>query len=147
MSENDKQVGGDHYKKCQFQPWDWERYGVGGLEWTAIKYITRYKEKGGVQDLHKALHYIDKLIEECRRNGRQNRVRHFSDFVIIDCLVEGYVAGWELNEDQQNAVKILLYWYDTIGLEAAKKHVQGLIDAYSASDVQPSQRGEGSSSF
>lgn len=36
---------------------------IGYLEGNIIKYISRYKEKGGVVDLYKAQHYLDKLVE------------------------------------------------------------------------------------
>lgn len=63
MSANDRQVGGDHYAK-PIQPWDYiAANGIGFLDGVAIKYLTRWKDKGGVEDLKKARHYIDKLIE------------------------------------------------------------------------------------
>jgi len=64
-----RQVGGDHYRKLAIQPWDamqeWmspERF-AGFLQGNIIKYIARYQDKGGVQDLEKARHYLDRLIE------------------------------------------------------------------------------------
>ena len=58
------QVGGDHYLK-NIQPWDYIlANNLGFLEGNIIKYITRYKDKGGTVDLHKARHYLDKLIEQ-----------------------------------------------------------------------------------
>ncbi|HWF62922.1 MAG TPA: DUF3310 domain-containing protein [Nitrospira sp.] len=64
MSANDEQVGGDHYRSKPIQPWDFIiANGIGFLEGNAIKYIARWREKGGVEDLKKARHYIDKLIE------------------------------------------------------------------------------------
>lgn len=64
MSANDTQVAGTHYRDKEIQPWDYIALnGIGYLEGCAIKYLTRWKEKGGVQDLHKARHYVEKLIE------------------------------------------------------------------------------------
>jgi hypothetical protein len=37
---------------------------------TAVKYLSRWRKKGGMQDLHKARHYIDKLIELEEQNAR-----------------------------------------------------------------------------
>ena len=64
-SANNIQHGGDHYKKYgNIQPWDvviaWE---LGYLEGTALKYIARWKDKGGVEDLKKAIHFLQKKIE------------------------------------------------------------------------------------
>lgn len=59
-----KQVGGDHYKDLAIQPFEFIElnnlgYGAGNV----VKYICRYKTKGGVEDLKKARHYIDLLID------------------------------------------------------------------------------------
>jgi len=63
MSANDKQVGGEHYQQ-PIQAWDYITLNrLGYLEGNIIKYVTRYKQKHGVQDLEKAKHYLDKLIE------------------------------------------------------------------------------------
>ena len=57
------QVGGNHYL-TEIQPWDFIlANNLSFLEGNIIKYICRYKEKGGVQDLYKADHYLKKLIE------------------------------------------------------------------------------------
>lgn len=58
------QVGGDHYKKAAIQPIDFIlANNLGFCEGNAIKYIYRYQLKGGIEDLEKARHYIDFLIE------------------------------------------------------------------------------------
>jgi len=62
---NDKQVGGTHYKIMAIEPWDFmHQNSIGYLAGNAIKYIVRADNKGGVEDLEKAKHYIEKLIEE-----------------------------------------------------------------------------------
>ena len=64
MAANDVQHGGDHYKTKAVQPWDFIiSNNIGFLEGNAIKYLCRWRDKGGIQDLEKARHYIDKLIE------------------------------------------------------------------------------------
>jgi len=66
---DDLQVGGDHYKNMGVQPWkameSWmtpEQF-AGFLRGNAIKYLARCDAKGGLDDVKKARHYIDKLIE------------------------------------------------------------------------------------
>lgn len=63
------QVGGDHYKNMGVQPWkameSWmtpEQF-AGFLRGNAIKYLARCDVKGGLDDIKKAKHYIDKLVE------------------------------------------------------------------------------------
>lgn len=64
MSANDTQVAGDHYKRQAIQPWDIiVANGLDFFEGNALKYLLRWRLKGGVDDLRKARHYIDKLIE------------------------------------------------------------------------------------
>ena len=68
------QVGGDHYINLAVQPWDamrsWmtDEQFIGFLRGNVIKYVARAQDmclsgKGGVEDLHKAQHYLGKLIE------------------------------------------------------------------------------------
>jgi hypothetical protein len=64
MSANDVQVGGSHYKDNAIQPWDYiVANNLGYLEGNVVKYITRWRQKGGVDDLRKVVHYAEKLIE------------------------------------------------------------------------------------
>ena len=61
---NERQHGGDHYQKQTIQPWDYvAANGLGFFEGNVVKYVTRWRGKGGVEDLKKARHYLDKLIE------------------------------------------------------------------------------------
>jgi hypothetical protein len=61
---NEQQVGGRHYKDNPIQPWDYiMSNNIGYMEGNIIKYVSRYKEKNGLEDLKKARHYLDKLIE------------------------------------------------------------------------------------
>jgi len=74
MSDNKQQVGGDHYARLEVQPWEamrsWmtDEQFTGFLRGNVIKYIARANNlelsgKGGVEDLRKARHYLDELIE------------------------------------------------------------------------------------
>ncbi len=60
----DKQVGGSHYKDCAIQPIDYiVKNNLDFLEGNVVKYITRWKEKGGIEDLKKAKHYLELKID------------------------------------------------------------------------------------
>ena len=62
-----KQIGGSHYLGYQIQPIDFIiKNNIGFVEGNIIKYVIRFKEKGGVQDLEKAKHYIELLIESTK---------------------------------------------------------------------------------
>jgi hypothetical protein len=59
-----KQVGGSHYKKYKIQPSKFiNENKLPFAEGNAIKYIVRHSDKGGKQDLLKAIHYIEMIIE------------------------------------------------------------------------------------
>ena len=58
------QVGGDHYKSLKIQPMEYSMANnLNACQHTAIKYITRYKNKGGKQDIQKAIHTLYLLLE------------------------------------------------------------------------------------
>lgn len=63
MAANDTQEGGDHYR-TPVQCWDYiAANGLGYFEGNVVKYVSRWRKKGGVADLKKAAHYLQKLIE------------------------------------------------------------------------------------
>ena len=58
------QESGDHYKRMAIQPVEFiHRNGIPFIEGCIIKYVCRWRQKGGVQDLRKARHFLDLLIE------------------------------------------------------------------------------------
>lgn len=65
MSANDHQVGGTHYRTNGEQHWDrmYRMFGPGYFIGCITKYVERYQGKNGLEDLHKARHFMDKLIE------------------------------------------------------------------------------------
>lgn len=119
MSEaNDRQVGGDHYQS-KFQPWDFiELNGIGYLDGNAIKYAARWRKKDGREDLEKAIHYVDKLMElhraglrgprgtapiaDCVRFSEENNLTATEDTVVL------FLARWRTLEDlRQGKLAIL----------------------------------------
>lgn len=63
MSANDRQVDGEHYDD-PIQVWDF--IAANQLDWfqgNVIKYVSRWKRKGGMKDLLKAQHVLEKYIE------------------------------------------------------------------------------------
>jgi len=67
MSANERQEGGDHYKTKEGEEEHWDRqfrmFGSGYFVGSITKYVERYEKKNGIEDLKKARHFIDKLIE------------------------------------------------------------------------------------
>lgn len=67
VTANDRQVGGYHYKQhgaTGEQHWDRvARLQMDPFQANITKYVERWRDKGGLQDLQKARHYLDKYIE------------------------------------------------------------------------------------
>lgn len=63
------QQGGTHYKDLKIQPIEYiHANNIPFAEGCAIKYLTRWRSKGGLQDLEKAKHFIELLIELEKKN-------------------------------------------------------------------------------
>ena len=125
-SANSLQIGGDHYK-TRMEHWDFvELNGIGYLEGCASKYITRWKKKNGLEDLKKALHYIDKTIELAQANRksppRMNRLPSHA------LPVNEFAAANGLGQRETFAIQLVCDWDDVRDLEAAKKIVNELIE-------------------
>jgi hypothetical protein len=59
-----KQVGGSHYRDKGIQPIIYiHANNLGFCEANVVKYVTRWRDKNGVADLKKAIHYLELLIE------------------------------------------------------------------------------------
>jgi hypothetical protein len=73
MSALTKQIAGNHYKGKAIQPVEYvHANGIGFFEGNVIKYVTRWRDKNGLDDLEKAKHYIEMLIELETRNAKRN---------------------------------------------------------------------------
>lgn len=59
------QVGGDHYKILgKYQPWEIiDVLGLDFFEGSVLKYLLRWRKKNGVEDLRKAIHTLQRMIE------------------------------------------------------------------------------------
>ncbi|MEA9994558.1 MULTISPECIES: DUF3310 domain-containing protein [unclassified Pseudomonas] len=64
MSALETQIAGTHYKLMKIQPIEFiHANGIPFAEGSVIKYVTRWRDKGGIADLEKAKHFIELLIE------------------------------------------------------------------------------------
>lgn len=68
-SHFDTQVGGSHYKDLAIQPLEFiVKNNLDFLQGNVVKYVVRYKVKGGLEDLKKAKHYLELMIELTEKN-------------------------------------------------------------------------------
>lgn len=112
MSALDIQIGGSHYRNKGIQPIELiVALNLNFIEGNIVKYITRYKEKNGVQDLMKCIHYSQLAIElKCIKH---NIVIHNNYELILQyvktndlCSVQTYVLNSCLQNDYEQ-VKLL----------------------------------------
>ena len=88
MSAYKKQIGGSHYKNMIVQPSEFiNKNKLLFAEGNAIKYICRHTHKGGKQDLEKAKHYIDMIIERDYKDEKEKQ----------ETWIEGY-KKWKENK-------------------------------------------------
>lgn len=75
----DTQEGGGHYKNLAIQPVEYiHANNIGYFEGCVIKYVTRWRAKNGLEDLRKARHFIDLLLEleEQSANSQEEKGDH-----------------------------------------------------------------------
>ncbi|AUR82757.1 protein of unknown function DUF3310 [Vibrio phage 1.271.B._10N.286.54.B4] len=66
QAATERQIGGDYYKSLKIQPHEYiEANSLPFLEGNVVKYVTRHASKNGVQDIDKAIHYLE-LIKQMR---------------------------------------------------------------------------------
>lgn len=70
------QEGGNHYKSLAIQPVEYiHANGLGYCEGAVVKYVSRWRAKNGLEDLRKARHFIDLLIELEARSHVANELK------------------------------------------------------------------------
>ena len=68
----DKQVGGSHYKFFTIQPYEFiSKNDLNFFQGNVIKYVVRYKDKNGIEDIRKIIHYCELEIESLK-NEKEN---------------------------------------------------------------------------
>jgi hypothetical protein len=87
MSALDKQVNGNHYKQFEIQPIEFiTKNNIPFIEGNVIKYICRWRDKNGLEDLDKVIHYVELLKE--LENGRTKRT--YGSKARVKTLIQGW---------------------------------------------------------
>lgn len=129
VSANYKQVGGSHYQGGIYQHWDFcIENNLGYLEGQITKYLSRWRQKAGRQDLEKAAHYADKLVECADRRLKFKLRRLFGTQALPDFTCQGLltmIQAYSLTSDEQE-VFLLVCEYRT---HNALERIQQLLQA------------------
>tara|TARA_R100001509_G_scaffold57320_1_gene31613 strand:+ start:1287 stop:1556 length:270 start_codon:yes stop_codon:yes gene_type:complete len=66
-----KQIGGSHYKSFAIEPWTFvQENNLNPFQSNVIRYACRYKNKGGIQDLEKIIHYCEMEIDFMKKKNK-----------------------------------------------------------------------------
>lgn len=111
VTVKDIQVGGTHYKDMAIQPIEYiTKNNLGYCEGNVIKYVSRWKNKNGVEDLLKARHYIDLLIDAVKTGENESN----SSEAVDDALSESNTLNLFSELEKYN---VSLYYDNHCGLE------------------------------
>jgi hypothetical protein len=114
VKPTDTQIGGTHYKDMPIQPIDFiTKNNIPYIEGNIIKYLCRWKSKNGVEDLKKAKHYLEMLIDI--ETPKSDPIHD----AIIDAL-QSHDTGWKTNID----LKVPDNWTDMLKADIKKAHAR-----------------------
>lgn len=135
MNALDIQVGGDHYKKNAIQPIQYTTANcMGPSEMNIIKYLTRYKDKNGVEDLRKVRHYIDLHLETV--SSEPAMFRELRAMMATNDLFpikpDEYIKANNLRGKVRHVITLVTYWRhddcDPVVIDTVKRLVEELIE-------------------
>jgi len=138
MSANDTQVAGTHYR-TSYQHWDLAAdLKLGYFEGQISKYVTRHRTKKGKEDLEKALHFTQKLLEMSKSYGHKPQrlfptALQMDDFVKANCL----------NLREHVLLKKLLSWVNERDLIDVVTFLQVLITSEYGGEPPPGYVNQG----
>lgn len=121
---NTYQVGGTHYKSS-YEHWDLVLVtGMGYFEGNATKYIARWRKKDGSKDLKKALHYVNKLLENVRAVYLQRPPVSYQ-WAVQE--VDLFAATNKLSADERQLILTLATWRDPGEVREVRDGLLGLL--------------------
>lgn len=107
------QIGGDHYIKMKIQPVQFiHANNIPFIEGTIIKYVSRWKSKGGLQDLEKARHMVDMLIAY----GPDEHAVYMPSFDDLTRAVDAYVTANETPRMEALIIEYVVTWRQACGM-------------------------------
>lgn len=123
MDPNKRQVAGSHYA-APIQHWDYVILALGHryLEGNITKYVTRHRKKNGIQDLQKALHYLDKLRDSFEKGNVSGPGTTWPEFPMGE-----FISGNGLNTLEAYVCNRLATWEKLTDLDIIRNYICDLI--------------------
>lgn len=141
VNPNDRQVGGSHYKS-PFQHWDFVNIVLGGsyLEGCFTKYLSRWRKKGGLQDLMKSLHYLEKIEAQHVAHPIRSFLRRVLHIILLSVSnithsCDVFSDANELTDDEAIIIKAIALWYNAQHLADIKELLWNIIFQERAADA------------
>ena len=111
MSAFDQQVGGTHYKATGIQPVQFiMANAMGFCEGNIVKYVTRWRDKGGLDDLCKARHYLEFIQESADYRHLVKLLRRSAGINKHRISAEEYIEANELPKHEAGVVRHIWVW-------------------------------------
>ena len=130
MGANETQVGGSHYK-TEYEHWDLAIVcQLPYMEGTATKYVARWRKKNGLEELQKALHYHDKLLEVATCTWSPRVMKQAE----ITKEVQRFALANKLCREEEEYIHLLCSYRSKLELELARGILCALIEVAKAAD-------------
>lgn len=124
---NSKQVGGRHYQTSRYQHWDFASdIQMPYLLGCATKYLVRWPNKGGIQDLEKSMHYIEKAIEKFPMLYAAMK-QCMPEAAVIHYYTESFIKINSLGNRESEAYRLMLYSPNPTSWKRARESIHYLI--------------------
>lgn len=124
MINKDKEVGGTHYADMKIEPIELiEAFGLDFVQGSIIKYISRYKNKNGIEDLKKALHY-------CKMNQGEDRINFDKITTCVDFspMAKLSVKMYCMLNNLTDLENLIIGYVVSNDLDRAAKEIENLIN-------------------
>ncbi|GAB5451810.1 MAG: hypothetical protein Hals2KO_21380 [Halioglobus sp.] len=133
MTALDRQVGGDHYKDLAIQPVEFAMVlQLGFCEGCIVKYVTRWRAKGGIEDVRKASHFLQFIEESSLYRSSLQQLRS-GQVPLVDSPAAGdrYCESNDLSNPEAGVIRHITWWAASGAeheLKSARKWMQELME-------------------
>ena len=138
MRASDHQVGGNHYE-AEVQHWDYAvRSETPNLEYAASKYVARWRNKNGVQDLEKAIHYLEKRIESVNLH-----IGTMKGGIYLPLMFGEFTSSTNCTVEEAAILYSIMHWTKVSELQTAIARIRILIQQAQEEETQAAEPGPG----
>ena len=142
MRASDRQVGGTHYQPKTDNGVEHWTYCVRSetpyLEAAASKYVARWRKKAGVQDLEKAIHYLEKRIESVSLH-----IGSMKGGLYLPLMFGEFTSDNDCTVEEAAILYLIMHWTKVSELQTAIARIHILIQQAQEEEAQAAEPGPG----